>query len=128
MNKIFLVFIGGGIGSVFRHLIGVLLSSCETLVFPLATFIANLLGCFIIGLLVGKVNLSSKMNLLLVTGFCGGFTTFSTFSKESLLLIEQNHVILALTYILTSILIGTILVWIGYSITNTKNKINAKNI
>ncbi len=118
MNKILLVFIGGGIGSICRHLISVSLTPLDHSSFPFATFIANLLGCLIIGLLVGKVNLSSKMNLLLVTGFCGGFTTFSTFSKESLLLFEHHQPMLAITYILSSIIIGTILVWIGYFITH----------
>ncbi len=121
MNKIALVFLGGGIGSICRHLISVSLTPLEHDAFPFATFAANLMGCLIIGLLVGKVNLSSQMNLLLVTGFCGGFTTFSTFSKESLFLFEHHQTVLALLYIFSSIIIGTILVWLGYAIThNTK--------
>lgn len=124
MNKILLVFIGGGIGSICRHLISVSFKSLDALAFPIATFIANLIGCFIIGLLVGKVNLDKKMNLLLVTGFCGGFTTFSTFSKESLFLFEEHHLVLAFTYIISSIIIGTILVWAGYAITYKKNSVS----
>ena len=120
MNKIALVFLGGGIGSICRHLISISFTPLAHDAFPFATFTANLIGCLIIGLLVGKVNLSNPMNLLLVTGFCGGFTTFSTFSKESLFLFEHQQTLLALTYIFTSIIIGTILVWLGYSITHNR--------
>lgn len=118
MNKIILVFLGGGVGSICRHLISLMFKGIIDLKFPIATFITNLVGCFIIGLLVGKINLSNKTNLLLVTGFCGGFTTFSTFSKESLTLIAHNEFFLASFYIVASITIGTILVGTGYTITS----------
>lgn len=127
MKKISLVFIGGGIGSVCRHLISLLFEPLASYTFPLATFVANIVGCFVIGLLVGKVNLSNNLNLLLVTGFCGGFTTFSTFSKESLFLIKDQQISLAITYIFTSIIIGTLLVLAGYSITN-KSKVVKNNL
>lgn len=114
MKKILLVFIGGGVGSICRHLISELFTRFDALSFPIATFIANMLGCLIIGLLVGRINLSEKLNLLLVTGFCGGFTTFSTFSKESLFLIRDGNHYLAFGYICTSCLVGIILLWGGY--------------
>lgn len=118
MKKIALVFIGGGIGSICRHLLSISITPIAAIAFPLATFLANILGCFFIGLLVGKINLSRSLNLLLVTGFCGGFTTFSTFSKESLSLLQSQQTFLAITYIAASILVGTSLVFLGYSITN----------
>lgn len=120
MNKLFLVFIGGGTGSVFRHFIAISFTSMDKVLFPFATFIANLVGCLIIGLLVGKVNLNKKANLIFVTGFCGGFTTFSTFSKESIFLF-QNHLWIATFYIALSIFLGILLVWLGYSFSSRKN-------
>lgn len=117
MKNILLVFIGGGIGSVLRHLISISMESFEATSFPIATFITNIAGCFVIGLVLGKVNLKEKMNLLLATGFCGGFTTFSTFAKESLFLLAQDQLSWAIIYIFASIIIGTLLVWIGYGMT-----------
>jgi len=126
MNRILLVFIGGGIGSICRHLISVSFESFAKASFPFATFTANLIGCLIIGLLVGNVNLNKNTNLLLVTGFCGGFTTFSTFSKESLFLLAEGYHGIALLYILSSLVIGTSLLWLGYFITNKKNRLSNK--
>lgn len=103
-------------GSVCRHLISVMFLRFDTLLFPVATFTANMLGCLIIGFLAGKVRLSGKLNLLLVTGFCGGFTTFSTFSHESLFLMGQNHVYIGVSYMLTSVVAGVLLVWAGFAL------------
>ncbi|MCI0921926.1 fluoride efflux transporter CrcB [Sphingobacterium rhinopitheci] len=122
MNRIVFVFLGGGIGSICRHFISLAFTNLSYIKFPIATFITNVVGCFIIGLLVGKLNLSNKLNLLLVTGFCGGFTTFSTFSKESLTLIVHNEVFLALFYMATSVAIGILLVRAGYAITSKKQQ------
>lgn len=121
MKKIALVFVGGGVGSICRHLIGLAMPPFATNSFPLGTFTANILGCFIIGLLVGKINLSNNLNLLLVTGFCGGFTTFSTFSKESLFLIENHQTGLVFSYVIASIAIGMALTLFGYFITSKKS-------
>ena len=78
-----LVFLGGGLGSVCRYLISKALNSRGTNL-PWGTFTVNILGSFIIGLLLGIAiknnNLNNTTNLILATGFCGGFTTFSTFS------------------------------------------------
>lgn len=124
IKNIGLVFVGGSIGSVCRYMVGVLVEYwCHfqfSLIF-IATIIVNLVGCFIIGLLTGKVDLSKQMNLLLVTGFCGGLTTFSAFSKESIIMIQENRLMLALTYVVCSVLFGTLLLWFGYFITH-KNK------
>lgn len=114
IKKILLVLFGGGIGSVCRYLIAEAFTRFDSLLFPIATFIANMLGCLIIGFLAGKARLSQKLSLFFVTGFCGGFTTFSDFSKESFFLINDHHIYLGFGYIIISCLLGVSLVWIGF--------------
>lgn len=115
MNFI-LVFIGGGFGSILRYGISYFFQE-KTLEFPIATFIANLIGSLIIGILLGisltHTSMSQSMKLLLITGFCGGFTTFSTFSSESLFLLQNNMISTALLYIISSIILGILFVFIG---------------
>jgi len=116
MNAVLLVFLGGGLGSVARYLIGLYVSNTEN-GFPLKTFIANFLSCIVLGFLLGwltRNHLDDKTKLLLMTGFCGGFSTFSTFSAEVFLLIEQNQILLALGYILSSIIICTLVLFAAY--------------
>lgn len=84
--------------------------------FPLATFIANVVSCIILGYFLGlglKNGISDNQKLLLMTGFCGGFSTFSTFSGESLQLFQNGHQGLALTYIGLSIILCLVCIWIG---------------
>lgn len=125
LKTIFYIAIGGAIGSVLRFLTTVLVSKfCpETsgLKFPFATFIANILGCFLIGLFVGILakNQLSDTNLkwFLVTGFCGGFTTFSAFGMENFNLLQNNNTLLAFSYIALSIILGLFAVWFGLFVT-----------
>jgi CrcB protein len=118
LKELFWVGLGGSVGSILRYLASKLASwKIGTVNFPLATFIVNIMGCFLIGLLIGlslkNQVLSTNMKLLLITGFCGGFTTFSTFSAENLQMYEAgNYGTLAL-YILGSIILGLLAVWGG---------------
>lgn len=114
IKRVLLVLFGGGIGSVCRYLIAEVFTRFDTLLFPIATFTANMLGCLIIGFLAGKARLSQKLSLFLVTGFCGGFTTFSDFSKESFFLIKEDHLYVGLGYLLISCLLGIVLVFAGF--------------
>ena len=90
------IFLGGGTGSVLRYCVQMMLH--ERIVpysFPWATFTVNILGSFLIGLfytLSARFNLSTEVRLLLTTGLCGGFTTFSTFSNDGLILIKPSEV------------------------------------
>ena len=119
------IAIGGAIGSVLRFLTTVLVSKfCPEnsgFQFPLATFIANVIGCFLIGLFLGilaKNQLTdSNLKWLLVTGFCGGFTTFSAFGIENFNLLQNNNTLLAFSYIALSIILGLFAVWFGLFIT-----------
>ena len=121
-KNIFLVLLGGGIGSVVRYLLSYFLTRNSTTQFPWATFIANGLGCLCIGLLFGYIQKNNVQNetlkLLIITGFCGGFTTFSTFSLENIQFIQNQNYNLALLYTISSIFIGFLGVLIGFKLFN----------
>lgn len=121
MVKHFLfVGIGGAAGSMLRYLTHLLTARYFTGMFPLATFIANIAGCFLIGILMSLLIENNAFNhqlrLLLVTGFCGGYTTFSAFSYENMILLSNNNSLLAIGYIIASILVGMLAVWLGLNV------------
>ncbi|BBA78817.1 CrcB protein [cyanobacterium endosymbiont of Rhopalodia gibberula] len=106
-----IVFLGGGLGSCSRYFISQIINSGLGIkhTFPVATFTVNIVGCFILGISIGlteRFQFHSGWILLLATGFCGGFTTFSTFSYENHLLLRNNEYLLGLSYILASLFWG----------------------
>ena len=112
LRNILLVALGGAIGSVCRYL----LSGMNSASWPWGTFAVNILGSLIIGLLVGLVSkgiVSQEMKLLLVTGFCSGFTTFSTFANESFSMMKAGDALQMALYIGASVVIGILAVWAG---------------
>lgn len=117
MKEIIYVFVGGGVGSVLRFLISIIWRHLslhprfEGMLFPWPTFIANVLGCLMIGMFYHygeKCGLSPEARLLLTTGLCGGFTTFSTFSYEGVTLINAGCYGTYLLYVTLSIILGIV--------------------
>ena len=121
MKSFLLVFLGGGLGSGLRYLISNAMNQYSKFL-PYGTFTVNILGCFLIGIILGytqKENaLSSNQALLLATGFCGGFTTFSAFANENLVLIKNGEIFSFSVYTIGSVLIGIFAVFIGFYLTN----------
>ena len=120
MKQLLIVFIGGGMGTVMRFLIGKFLPYSGK-GFPWNTFCANLVGCLLIGLLTGyflRNNAENQSSLVLFAtiGFCGGFTTFSAYSVDSLNLLNDDKIILFLLYSVLSSAIGILFCYIGMNI------------
>lgn len=120
MRILLLVGLGGGIGSVFRYLTSVVVNRHFQTIFPWATLIANVLGCLIIGLLLGFIERYQLTNpglkYFFITGFCGGYTTFSSFASENMSLFQSQNTGIAFLYIAASILTGLFAVWLGLTI------------
>jgi CrcB protein len=106
MISALLVFLGGGLGSLCRYLLAIVLPFDS---FPKGTLAANLLSCLILGILIGlysKQILNDYQRVFLMTGFCGGFSTFSTYNGEILQLYQSGHPLMAASYALLSVFIG----------------------
>ena len=116
MKQLILVFVGGGFGSVLRYIIGKLLNNAENGI-PYGTFLANIIGSLIIGIILGLAAkqdaLSSNQTLLLATGFCGGFTTFSTFAYENHLFLKSGDFTSFAIYTMASFVISFLAVFFG---------------
>ena len=118
MNHILLVGAGGAAGSILRFLIQ---RNSSASFFPYGTLVVNLAGCFLIGLLWGfslKNYLSESNRLLLMTGFCGGFTSFSAFTYESVQMIQGERWSGFMIYMLASVAGGILLTFLGFKISN----------
>jgi CrcB protein len=117
MKQVLLVGLGGGIGSIARFLCHKYIYAWHPHPFPFGTLLVNVAGCFIIGLLFGLAGkgqaLTPEWHLLLVTGFCGGFTTFSTFAADGIGLLKLDQVVLFALYIAGSVILGLLAAWLG---------------
>jgi len=121
MKSFLFVFIGGGLGSACRYAMQLFVQNCwpERLAFPLKTFLVNIIGSLLAGLVVGHLlhHQSVWMPLLLVIGFCGGFTTFSAFSVDIVQLLQCKEYGIASLYILLSVVCCVVMTAIGIAIT-----------
>lgn len=111
---------GGFVGTCCRYLVGRWSSSLFHGSFPIGTFIVNIVGCFLIGMFFGLLEKGHLMtpgeNILLITGFCGGFTTFSTFACDIWTLGSKGDWVTTVVYLGLSVILGVVLVWVGRAI------------
>lgn len=109
MKEILLLGMGGFAGTTLRYGMQQLVHKYVNLVFPLGTFLVNVSGCFLIGLFYGlavKYQMGQGWRLLLITGLCGGYTTFSAFSYESIELFRQGNYLYLTLYLFLSVALG----------------------
>ena len=116
MKQILLVFFGGGFGSIARYLIGKYLNNSENGI-PYGTFTANVRGSLLIGIILGLAlknnTFSQQQTLLLATGFCGGFTTFSTFAYENHIFLKNGDFTSFALYTIASFVVAFLAVFAG---------------
>jgi CrcB protein len=117
MEQLLLVFLGGGAGACSRYLISQFANTKWGADFPIGTLIANSAGCFIIGVFMAAITekyiINPNWRLLIVVGFIGGLTTFSSFSYESIRLLQDGGLNLAMANILANMVIGFTATWLG---------------
>jgi CrcB protein len=106
MNNLLLIFIGGGLGSVSRYALGIFISEKFKSFFPWGTLSINILACFILGVVTAWIAAkgdNSSLRMLIGVGFCGGFSTFSTFTAETMNMLSRGQTASALLYIAGSV-------------------------
>tara|TARA_R110001583_G_scaffold64819_2_gene187676 strand:- start:3649 stop:4020 length:372 start_codon:yes stop_codon:yes gene_type:complete len=111
-----LVFLGGGFGSVARYMLSSRLNTLEAKI-PYGTFLSNILGSLLVGIVLGYLaktsSVSETQSLLLATGFCGGFTTFSTFAYENQVFLKNGDYISFVSYTIGSLVLGLLAIFLG---------------
>ena len=122
MRQLLLVGFGGFLGSIARYLVAKLNLTWNFHGIPMGTLTVNILGSILIGFFLGIfINsdlLNTNLKLFIVVGFCGGFTTFSSFTNENFILLQNGQFLTSIVYVLGSVLLGILAVYIGYLISN----------
>jgi len=120
IKNFIIVGLGGAAGSMLRYGVQKIFQVQSSAVFPTGTLLVNIAGCFLIGILWSLVSRSltwnDEMKLLLMTGFCGGFTTFSAFTLEGIGLLKENRTVLFVIYLTASVVGGLLATFIGIRI------------
>ena len=120
MKSLLFVGIGGGLGSMLRYAISLFIGRNVPIVFPLGTFLVNCSGCFLIGVFYAFASKYSWFNeewrLLLITGICGGYTTFSTFSYDGFYLLKSGSYYSFLIYVFGTMILGLLATFAGIAL------------
>jgi len=115
------IALGGAIGSVARYLLSTFVLRVSGTLFPLGTFIVNLIGCLVFGVIAGattqRVQISPTVRLFLLTGILGGFTTFSSYAFESFVLVRDGQFLWATINVVGQVVAGLVGLWMGYVVT-----------
>jgi CrcB protein len=121
IRNLLIIALGGGIGSMARYLLSVFVQNKFDIFFPFGTLTVNVVGSFILGMLMGMADrgslISQEWKLFLAVGLCGGFTTFSTFASENLALLRDGEYLYAIGYMGLSVFLGITLAYFGFAIT-----------
>ena len=122
MKQLLFIGLGGFIGSILRYLVSKLNLSVHFLSIPVGTLSVNIIGSLVIGFIAGIAMkseiISPDVRLFLMVGVCGGFTTFSSFSLENMMLLQNGQYFSALIYTLSSVIFSIMAVYLGYIISN----------
>lgn len=117
MKTFLLIGTGSAIGGICRYLVQIFVGKYAGVAFPTGTFLVNISGCFLIGLLFGLADryawMSTEWRLLLITGLCGGYTTFSSFSYDAVFLLRQGHLVSFLLYVFGSMVLCLVATAVG---------------
>lgn len=120
MKQVLFVGLGGAAGSMLRYLTSVVTLKYYSASFPLATLVVNVVGCFLAGLIFASITQETadaqNLRVLLLTGFCGGFTTFSAFALENVRLMNSGNLSTAIVYTVVSLVAGLLAAWLGLSV------------
>lgn len=117
MQQLLMIFLGGGFGSILRYIVAKSITQQFETSFPLGTLTVNVVGSFLIGLILAsleKYHWHPSLGYLLVTGFCGGFTTFSTFAYENYVQLKSDNYLAVFSYTFISLLWGFSATWFGF--------------
>jgi len=121
LKYIFIIGIGGFLGTISRYLTSIYIYKLFHAAFPLGTFAINILGCFLIGIFYGLSErgtlMSGEWKLFLTVGFCGGFTTFSTFANENMAMLRDGAFFYAALYTSLSVFLGILATYAGGALT-----------
>lgn len=122
MSKYFVVMLGGGIGAVSRFIVATLITRLHSATFPMGTFVINITGSFVIGLLMtlflNRPAIHMNWRLFLVTGILGGYTTFSSFEWEALAALRSGAEGVSFLYLGASVVLGLAGAWLGLLLAN----------